>query len=375
MPAKKNEPANTKAKAAAPKASKSDTAKAELNAKAAAKASEARASSRDDTKAKKVDAKATKPETKATAKPAAAKTPARAAPPARRAVARPVTRVARPAAARAVRPAAEEKREKREAAPSRPLPTAPQGHAPLIAADGSSSGSVELPAVFTKVRQNAATLFQAFLTERANARQATSATKNRARVAGGGRKPWRQKGTGRARQGSIRAPQWRHGGVVFGPNGRQYWQRIPEKMRKAAFADAMSARVAEGRVLVVEGLKLDGDRPKTRDVVAWLGKIGDTGTTVFVWNEIDESAARAAANLPDLELRTPGSLRLSDVIDSDTLLVMRPALDALVARATNAPPKHAGAREDAAKREAAMAGEGATAREAATSSSRETVNA
>ncbi|TMC25060.1 MAG: 50S ribosomal protein L4, partial [Chloroflexi bacterium] len=146
-------------------------------------------------------------------------------------------------------------------------------------------------------------------------------------------------------------------------------------MRKAAFADAMSARVAEGRVLVVEGLKLDGDRPKTRDVVAWLGKIGDTGTTVFVWNEIDEGAARAAANLPDLELRTPGSLRLSDVIDSDTLLVMRPALDALVARATNAPPKHAGAREDAAKREAAMAGEGATARETATSSSRETVNA
>ena len=368
MPAKKNEPANTKAKAAAPKASKADTLKAEANAKAAAK----------PTESKKADAKATeakRAETKTAAKPAAAKTTSKAAAPARRAVARPVTRVARPAAPRAARQAEEPKREKREAAPSKPLPTAPQGHAPLIAADGSSSGSVELPAVFTKVRQNAATLFQAFLTERANARQATSATKNRARVAGGGRKPWRQKGTGRARQGSIRSPQWRHGGVVFGPNGRQYWQRIPEKMRKAAFADAMSARVAEGRLLVVEGLKLNGDRPKTRDVVAWLGKIGDTGTTVFVWNEIDESAARAAANLPDLELRTPGSLRLSDVIDSDTLLVMRPALDALVARATNAPPKHAGAREDAAKREAAMAGEGATARETATSSSRETVNA
>src|SRR5439155_4291184 len=249
MPAKKNEPANTKAKAAAPKASKADTLKAEANAKAAAKATAAKATeAKKSPTGERTSAKATDSgsDKRKIQKPAAA--------PARRAVARPVTRVARPAAPRAARPSEEPKRAKREAAPSKPLPTAPQGHAPLIAADGSSSGSVELPAVFTKVRQNAATLFQAFLTERANARQATSATKNRARVAGGGRKPWRQKGTGRARQGSIRAPQWRHGGVVFGPNGRQYWQRIPEKVRKAAFADAMSARVAEGRLLVVEGL-------------------------------------------------------------------------------------------------------------------------
>jgi large subunit ribosomal protein L4 len=323
MPAKKNEPANTKAKAVAPKASKADTAKAETKAKAAAKPTAAKATP--------------------TAKAAA---PARP-----RAVARPVTRVARPAAPRPARPAEEPKREKREVAPSKPLPTAPAGHAPLIAADGSSSGSIELPAAFTKVTKNVATLFQAFLSERANARQATSATKNRARVSGGGAKPWRQKGTGRARQGSTRSPQWRHGGVVFGPNGRQYWQRIPEKMRKAAFGDAMSARAAQGRVLVVEGLKLDGERPRTRDVVSWLGKIGDTGNAVFVWNEIDEGAARAMANLPDLEVRTPSSLRLSDVIDSDTLLVMRPALDALAARAINAPPQHARQRE-VAKREA-----------------------
>jgi large subunit ribosomal protein L4 len=133
---------------------------------------------------------------------------------------------------------------------------------------------------------------------------------------------------------------------VFGPNGRQYWQRIPEKMRKAAFADAMSFRASEGRVFVVDEFKMNGDRPRTRDVATWLEKVGDTGSTVFVWSEIDEGASRAMANLPQLEVRTPGSLRLSDVIDSDTLLVMRPALDALVARATNAPPKHAiGSRE------------------------------
>jgi len=295
--------------------------KAEANAKAAAKAA-----APEKTASAKTAAKATAARVKTAEKKAA---------PAKRAVARPVTRVIRPEAERAARTAAPEKREKRAPAPMRPLPTAPAGHAPLIAADGSTSGSIELPAVLATPAKRIATLFQAFIAERANARQATSATKNRSRVSGGGAKPWRQKGTGRARAGSTRSPLWRHGGVVFGPNGRQYWQRIPEKMRRTAFAEAMSARAAEGRVLVVESMKLEGERPRTRDAVAWLDKIGDIGTTVFVWSEIDEGAARAMANLPHIELRTPGSLRLSDVLEADTLLVMRPALAALAAR-TNA---------------------------------------
>src|SRR4029079_12699371 len=112
-------------------------------------------------------------------------------------------------------------------------------------------------------------------------------------VAGAGAKPCRQKATGRARQGSTRSPQWRHGGVVFGPNGRKYDQRMHEKQRKDALGQAMSARAADGRVLVLEGLKLDGDRPRTRDVVKWLGNVGDTGSTLFVWSEINEGAARA----------------------------------------------------------------------------------
>ncbi len=295
-------------------AAKKDT-KAETSAKAAAKVTEA--------KSKATKAKAADLQSAAHKKPAA---------PSKRVVARPVTRVVRPEAERAARPAPAP-REKRAKAEPRPLPTAPAGHAPLIAADGSSAGSLPLPAAFATPAKRFATLFQSFLASRANARQATAATKNRARVAGGGAKPWRQKGTGRARQGSTRSPHWRHGGVVFGPNGRLYDQRIPEKMRRAAFAEAVSARAAEGRVLVVEDMTLNGDRPRTRDVVAWLGKLGDTGQTVFVWNEIDEPKARAMANLQDLEVRTPGSLRLLDVLESDTLLVMRPALDALVARA------------------------------------------
>ena len=285
------------------------------------------------TAAKKTTAPAAKATAaKATAKAAPAK---KAAAPAKRAVARPVTRVVRPEAERAARPAAAPKpAEKREKVAAKPFPTAPAGHAPLIAQDGSVAGSLELPKSLTAAaKRGDATLFQAFLAGRANARQATAATKNRARVAGGGAKPWRQKGTGRARQGSTRSPHWRHGGVVFGPNGRSYEQRMPEKMRRAAFSQAVSARAAEGRVLVIEGLRLEGDRPRTRDVVTWLGRIGDTGATVIVTNEIDERVGRAMANIPALEYRTPGSLRLVDVLESDTLMIQRTALGAIAIRA------------------------------------------
>ena len=266
-------------------------------------------------------------------KSAEPKTARKAAAPAKRVVARPVTRVARRVEPARPPQTAREQQPKREKVAARPLPTAPDGQAPLIAADGSSSGSVALPAAFLKGASRAATLFQAFIAGRANARQATAATKNRARVSGGGKKPWAQKGTGRARQGSIRSPLWRHGGVVFGPNGRRYEQRMPEKMRRAAFGEAVSERAAAGRILVLEEFRFDGERPRTREVVAWLRQIGDTGRTMVVSPELDERIGRAVANLPDVELRTPGSLRLSDVMESDTLLVTRPALEALALRA------------------------------------------
>ena len=320
MPAKKSAPAKK-----TPAASKST--KAETNAKAAAKKTERATAS-------PARAKSTSPERVSSAKAERLNKTA----PAARAVARPVTRVVRPEAPRAARAQQPEKQEKREKVAAKPIPTAPKGHAPLIDVDGNVTGSIELPAsLAAAAKKGIATLFQAFLAERANARQGTAATKNRARVAGGGAKPWRQKGTGRARQGSTRSPQWRHGGVVFGPNGRKYDQRMPEKMRKAAFGQAMSSRAADGRVLVLEGLKLNDDRPRTRDVVRWLGNVGDTGSTLFVWSEINEGAARAMANLQHVESRTPGSLRLSDVLEADTLLVMRPALAALAARAELSP--------------------------------------
>ena len=269
---------------------------------------------------------------KAATKPVASKAKA----PAKRAVARPLTRVVRPSEPREERRA---RTEERPAAPrarveSRPLPTAPAGHAPVIKADGSSDGSMELPAAIVSPAKRRGVLFQALLTALANKRQGTSATKNRARVSGGGAKPWRQKGTGRARQGSTRSPLWRHGGVVFGPNGRRYNQRMPAKMRHAAFAEALAAQAANGRMLVVDEVRFDGERPRARDIVDWLARVGETGRAVLVTAETDERVGRASANLKQFDLRTPGTLRLEDVLRAETMLVLRPALDALAARAT-----------------------------------------
>jgi large subunit ribosomal protein L4 len=283
-------------------------------------------------KAAPAKAVSTKPTAKAAAKPATAKAKA----PAKRAVARPATRVVRAEPQREERRARDEERPEapRPRVEARALPTAPAGHAPVIKADGSSDGSVELPTAITSPSRQRGVLFQALLASLANKRQGTSATKNRSRVAGGGAKPWRQKGTGRARQGSTRSPQWRHGGVVFGPNGRRYKQRMPAKMRHAAFAQALAAHAATGHMLVVDELRFDGDRPRARDVVEWLARVGQTGRAVLVTAEADERVGRATANLKEFDLRTAGTLRLSDVLRAETVLVLRPALDALAARAT-----------------------------------------
>ncbi|HEY8861723.1 MAG TPA: 50S ribosomal protein L4 [Candidatus Limnocylindria bacterium] len=287
-------------------------------------------------KDKKTTAKksvAAKPATK----PAAAKktSAAKAAPVKKtaakpKAVARPVTRAVAPRPQPRVEAPKQKAREKIE---SRPLPTAPEGFAPVVAANGDPFGSVELPESLATSKRRTGVLFQAFTAARANARLGTAATKNRARVSGGGAKPWRQKGTGRARQGSTRAPHWRHGGVVFGPNGRTYWQRIPERMRKAAFGQAFAARAAEGRVIVFDQIDGLSERPRSAELYDWLARIGDTGKTLIVHAETNESHGRAVANLADVELRSVGSLRLVDVLGAETVLVARPALALLAARA------------------------------------------
>ena len=285
--------------------------------------------------------KPTAPATAAAKKTAAAKSPAKPVKPikvatpakaAKKAVARPVTRTAtRPVEPRAATPSPVGEPRKKIAAS--PLPTAPAGHAPVVAANGSASGSVALPAALASAKTDRGVLFQAFVASEANARQGNAATKNRARVRGGGAKPWKQKGTGRARQGSTRAPHWRHGGVVFGPNGRTYDQRIPEKMRQAAFARAFATQAAAGRVIVFDEIGGLSERPRSREVADWVATIGDTGRALIVTSERSEGHDRAINNLQGVELRTVGSLRLGDLLRFDTLLVARGTLDALAARA------------------------------------------
>ena len=250
-----------------------------------------------------------------------------------RVVARPLTRTATPRPARTERSEAPAEAQPKKVRESRPLPEVPQGHAALIGSSGIAKGeTVALPEALTRTEHGTGVLFQAFNAARANARQGNAATKNRARVRGGGAKPWNQKGTGRARAGSTRSPLWRHGGVVFGPNGRTYWQRLPEKMRKSAFAEAFSDQASRGRVLVFDALP-NGETPKTSAMRAWLDGIGDTGRTIVVADDTSEMAARAFANLSRVEVRSVGTLQLTDLLRCETLLVSRGALDPLALRA------------------------------------------
>ena len=259
--------------------------------------------------------------------------PRKSAKPAKRVVARPLTRTAAPRPARAERAEAPVPAQPKKVRESKPLPEVPQGHAALIGSSGIAKGeTVALPEALVRSEHGTGVLFQAFNAARANARQGNAATKNRARVRGGGAKPWNQKGTGRARAGSTRSPLWRHGGVVFGPNGRTYWQRLPEKMRKSAFAEAFSDQASRGRVLVFDELP-NGETPKTSAMRAWLDGIGDTGRTLVVADDMNERAGRAFANLTRVEVRSVGTLQLADLLRCETLLVSRGALDPLALRA------------------------------------------
>lgn len=210
------------------------------------------------------------------------------------------------------------------------VPAASAGRAPLFDAAGTHTGEYLLPEPLFASETSGGVVRQAVLASLANARQGNASTRNRSRVSGGGAKPWRQKGTGRARQGSIRAPHWRHGAVVFGPNGRVYDQRVPRKMRQLALAAALTASAREGRVIVIEDVRLDADdRPRTRDASALLARLGATRDSVLVTTSPEAPSLRAFANLPQVSLRTPRSLQLVDVLVADRLIFAKDALQTI----------------------------------------------
>jgi large subunit ribosomal protein L4 len=197
---------------------------------------------------------------------------------------------------------------------------------------GAESKTVELPDEIFAAKVNVPLIHQVVVAQQAAARQGTHATKTRGEVRGGGRKPYRQKGTGRARQGSLRAPQYAGGGVVHGPQPRSYVQRTPKKMKAAALRGALSDRLSHGRVLVVSGF-VDGDVPRTRDAVAVLtGAVAPGEKVLVVAHRDDELTWKSLRNVPSVHVLTEDQLNTYDVLASDHVVFTEQALTAFVSR-------------------------------------------
>src|ERR1700755_1891567 len=199
--------------------------------------------------------------------------------------------------------------------------------------DGKVDGSVELPAELFDVPANIALMHQVVTAQRAAARQGTHSTKRRGEVSGGGRKPYRQKGTGRARQGSTRAPQFTGGGIVHGPKPRDYSQRTPKKMIAAALRGALSDRARNGRIHAVTEL-VEGQTPSTKSVKAFLATLTEHKQVLVVIGRSDEVGALSARNLPGVHVLEPGQLNTYDVLKSDDVVFSVEALNAYVAANT-----------------------------------------
>jgi large subunit ribosomal protein L4 len=198
---------------------------------------------------------------------------------------------------------------------------------------GATGDSVELPEKIFAAQVNVPLIHQVVVAQRAAARQGTHATKTRGMVSGGGRKPYRQKGTGRARQGSTRAPQFTGGGVVHGPQPRSYEQKTPKKMKAAALRGALSDRAANDRIYVVTTF-IEGDVPRTRDAVAVLNQVteGATRNILVVTTSDDEVTWKSLRNVPAVHLLAEDQLNTYDVLASDYVVFTQAAFSAFVER-------------------------------------------
>jgi large subunit ribosomal protein L4 len=217
-------------------------------------------------------------------------------------------------------------------------------------ATGADAGTVELPDHIFGIEPNVAVMHQVVTAQLAAKRAGTHSTKTRAEVRGGGAKPWRQKGTGRARQGSIRAPQWRGGGVAHGPKPRDYSQRTPKKMVRLALRSALSDRASEAKIVVVDDWAID--TPKTKDAVKLLEAIGlrtkgeREARVLVVLFRTDENAWKSLRNLGDrVQIVLPEELNTYDVLLNDWLVFSQPALSTTIARLGDA--KASAATDDA----------------------------
>ncbi|MFB1083240.1 50S ribosomal protein L4 [Jeotgalibacillus sp. JSM ZJ347] len=194
----------------------------------------------------------------------------------------------------------------------------------LFKQDGSQAGDIELNESIFGIEPNNAVMFETVLMQRAAQRQGTHKVKNRSEVAGGGRKPWRQKGTGRARQGSIRSPQWRGGGTVFGPTPRSYSYKLPKKVRRLAIKSALSSKVAEENILVLEALSFES--PKTKEFASVLSSLSLDKKVLVVTEGLDENVALSGRNIPGVTVISATGVNVLDVLGHDKVVMTKGAV-------------------------------------------------
>jgi large subunit ribosomal protein L4 len=196
---------------------------------------------------------------------------------------------------------------------------------PVYDIQGEQVSEVELRDEIFAAPVNHALMHQALVRQLANARLGTHKTKTRGEVRGGGRKPWRQKGTGRARQGSIRSPQWRGGGTVFGPRPRSYTQRMPRKMRRQALRSALSVKAAGSQLVLLDGLEMT--EPKTKELAAILKNLGAESSALILLPQRDEAILRSVRNLPKARTLVAQYLNVRDLLSFEYILVPLASLE------------------------------------------------
>lgn len=194
----------------------------------------------------------------------------------------------------------------------------------LYNVSGAQVGEVELSETVFGIEPNTHVLHEAVVMQQASLRQGTHKVKTRAEVRGGGRKPWKQKGTGRARQGSIRSPQWKGGGIVFGPTPRSYGYKLPKKVRRLAIKSALSSKVLDNNIIVLDQLSLA--QPKTKEFAAILKNLNVDRKALVVTSAFEDNVALSARNIPGVKFLTAEGLNVLDVMVYDKLIITKDAV-------------------------------------------------
>ncbi len=190
--------------------------------------------------------------------------------------------------------------------------------------NGEVTGQIEVSEFVFGIVPNTAVMHQALVRQHANKRLGTHSTKTRGEVSGGGRKPWKQKGTGRARQGSTRAPHWRHGGIAFGPKPRDYTQALPKRMRRLALRSVLSDKAGNGQLVVIESFA--DLEARTKAMITFLGQLGEVRGTVVATGVKQDNLVRAASNLPEVKTILVNYLNLHDLLKNARLVLDREAI-------------------------------------------------